>query len=113
MYKKAFGNLRLPLKLCAATVCSTIVYNNIAYSNESVTSHVASGFNYCRKFYPASSEYPELAKHRNIMARNLTKDTYAKLRDLRTRNGFNIDDAIQTGLISFTSKYNDAEKSIS
>ena len=101
MFKKLIGNLRLPLKFCAATVCTTIAYNNFVYSNEHVTLHAASGYNYCRKFYPASSEYPDISKHRNIMARNLTKSTYAKLRDLRTRNGFNIDDAIQTGSFLF------------
>ena len=99
MFKNIMGNLRFPLKFCAATVCSTIVYTNFTDSNrQEITSQAASGYNYCRKFYPASSEYPELTKHRSIMARNLTKNLYAKLRDLRTRNGFNIDEAIQTGI---------------
>lgn len=101
MFKKLIGNSRLPLKICAATVCSAIAFKNFVYSHEHVTLHSAAGYNYCRKFYPASSEYPDIGKHRNIMARNLTKSVYAKLRDLRTSNGFNIDDAIQTGSYLF------------
>ena len=58
----------------------------------------AAGYNYSRRYYPASSEYPELKRNRNIMARNLTPQLYAKLRDLRTPNGFTVDDAIQTGV---------------
>ena len=63
--------------------------------------------NYSRRLYPASAEFPHLKKHRNMMARCLTSDLYARLRDLSTKNGFTIDDAIQTGvdnvgLYSFT-----------
>ncbi len=32
------------------------------------------------------------------MARNLSLNLYARLRDLRTPNGFTLDDAIQTGV---------------
>ncbi len=67
----------------------------------------AAGYNYARRYYPAPAEYPDVKKHRNMMARCLTKGIYAKLRDQRTKNGFTIDDAIQTGvdnvgLYSFT-----------
>jgi creatine kinase len=95
MFKNIY-KLKLPLKFCAATVCSAIAYKNFAHSNLDLTTHHAA--NYCRKFYPASSEYPDITRHRSIMARNLTLGMYAKLRDLRTRNGFNIDEAIQTGV---------------
>lgn len=87
----------MPIKLCAAVVCSTVVYNKFSETNFQTLQ--AAGFNYSRRYYPASSEYPDLTKHRNIMARNLTKELYAKLRDRRTPNGFTVDDVIQTGLI--------------
>ncbi len=87
---------KLPIKLCAAVVCSAVAFKNFkeAQPNE----HHAIGYNYSKRFYPASSEYPDLTKNRSIMARNLSQELYAKLRDLRTPNGFNIDDAIQTGV---------------
>lgn len=86
------------LKLCTAILCGSLVYRN-AFSPPFESIHFASsGYNYSRRFYPASSEYPDISKNRNIMARNLNKRIYAKLRDYRTSNGFTIDDAIQTGV---------------
>lgn len=101
MYKNLLK--KFPFKLCAASVCCTIALTKFTDLNGEML-HAASGYNYCRKYYPASSEYPDLTRHRSIMARNLTESLYAKLRDLRTRNGFNVDDAIQTGHFSLNIK---------
>lgn len=87
------------LKLCAAAVCSSLVLKN--WSSSSDFNIFASGYNYSRRFFPAASEYPDISKNRNIMARNLNKAMYARMRDLRTSNGFTIDDAIQTGKKTF------------
>ncbi len=87
---------KVPVKLCAAVFCSTIVYKN--FSDINFKPLQAAGVNYSRKFYPASAEYPDISRNRNIMARHLTKNLYAKLRDKVTPNGFTIDDAIQTGV---------------
>ena len=87
---------KFPMKLCAASVCGAVVLKSFVESNRETT--LTAGYNYSRKFYPASSEYPDLSRNRSIMARNLTQGLYAKLRDQRTRLGFNIDDAIQTGV---------------
>jgi hypothetical protein len=76
---------KFPLNLCATIVCGTVIYKNFKDTN--LKPHYA-GYNYSRRFYPASSEYPEVTKHKNIMARNLTQNLYARLRDLRTPNGF-------------------------
>jgi hypothetical protein len=96
-----YSNLikKFPFKLCASVAVSTIVYRNFREVHDKP--NYASGFNYSRKYYPASAEYPDLTKNRNIMARNLTQNLYARLRDLRTPNGFTIDDAIQTGFLIF------------
>ncbi|MEQ2179682.1 Creatine kinase U-type, mitochondrial [Goodea atripinnis] len=51
-----------------------------------------------RRRYPASAEYPDLRKHNNCMASNLTPAIYAKLCDKTTPNGFTLDQAIQTGV---------------
>lgn len=86
---------KLPLRFGATLVCGTIIYKNFHEEN---SKPLLAGYNYSRRYYPASSEYPDIIRHKNIMARNLTLNLYAKLRDLRTPNGFTIDDAIQTGV---------------
>nr|BAE97402.1 cytoplasmic creatine kinase [Dendronephthya gigantea] len=48
--------------------------------------------------YPAAEDMPELSKHNNWMAKCLTPEIYAKLRDLRTPSGFTLDGVIQTGV---------------
>lgn len=42
-------------------------------------------------------DYPDLSKHNNHMAKHLTPEIYAKLRDVTTPNGFTLDECIQTG----------------
>uniref|UniRef100_A0A4W6FXB9 Creatine kinase U-type, mitochondrial n=1 Tax=Lates calcarifer TaxID=8187 RepID=A0A4W6FXB9_LATCA len=51
-----------------------------------------------RRRYPASAEFPDLRKHNNCMASNLTPAIYAKLCDKATPNGYTLDMAIQTGV---------------
>ncbi|MBN3310019.1 creatine kinase, muscle a [Amia ocellicauda] len=48
--------------------------------------------------FSVDEEYPDLTKHNNHMAKALTKDIYAKLRDKQTPSGFTLDDCIQTGV---------------
>ena len=50
------------------------------------------------KTFSADEDYPDLTKHNNYMAKALTKEIYAKLRDKVTKNGFTLDDVIQTGV---------------
>jgi creatine kinase len=50
------------------------------------------------KKFNADDDYPDLSQHNNYMAKVLTKDIYAKLRDKATKNGFTLDDIIQTGV---------------
>lgn len=45
-----------------------------------------------------SADYPDLRKHNNCMASNLTPAIYAKLCDKTTPNGYTLDAAIQTGV---------------
>ena len=98
MYKNLIK--KFPFKLCSGIVVGAIVFKNFNEINGKPTH--ASGFNYSRRFYPANAEYPDLTRNRSIMARNMNLNLYAKLRDLRTPNGFSIDDAIQTGSLHFT-----------
>merc|ERR1711942_107228 len=48
--------------------------------------------------YPAEDDYPDFSKHNNHMAKVLTKEMYAKLRDIKTPAGYTLDMAIQTGV---------------
>ncbi|XP_077988460.1 creatine kinase, flagellar-like [Glandiceps talaboti] len=45
-----------------------------------------------------SSNYPDLSKHNNWMAKCLTEDIYNQIKDKKTPNGYSIDEAIQTGV---------------
>ena len=89
---------RVPLKLAAAALAGTLTYKNFTENNPTLKPLYALSPNYSRKFYPASAEYPDVTKNRNIMSRSLSHQLYARLRDLRTPNGFTVDDAIQTGV---------------
>lgn len=48
--------------------------------------------------YSADQEYPDLSQHNNHMAKVLTPEMYASLRDKETPSGFTVDDVIQTGV---------------
>jgi len=48
--------------------------------------------------YPAEEDFPDLSKHNNWMAKCLTREIYAKLRDVSTPSGFTLDNVIQTGV---------------
>lgn len=48
--------------------------------------------------YSAEQEYPDLSSHNNHMAKVLTPEMYANLRDKETPSGFTLDDVIQTGV---------------
>jgi len=54
--------------------------------------------NELQKKYPADEDFPDLSKHNNWMAKCLTKEIYAKLRDKVTPSGFTLDSVIQTGV---------------
>jgi creatine kinase len=51
-----------------------------------------------QKKYAPAEDFPELSKHNNYMARCLTPEVYAKLRDKVTPSGFTLDQCIQTGV---------------
>jgi creatine kinase len=51
-----------------------------------------------QKKYSAEEDFPNLSKHNNYMAKVLTKEMYAKLRDVTTPTGYTLDQAIQTGV---------------
>merc|ERR1711872_710418 len=48
--------------------------------------------------YSPDEDYPDFSKHNNHMAKVLTKEMYAKLRDVKTPAGYTLDMAIQTGV---------------
>ncbi|XP_065051904.1 creatine kinase, testis isozyme-like [Rhopilema esculentum] len=48
--------------------------------------------------FSSEEDFPQLAKHSNWMAKVLTQEMYAKLRNKATVNGFTFDSAIQTGV---------------
>lgn len=50
------------------------------------------------KNFPADADFPDLSQHNNYMAKVLTKDIYANLRDKVTKTGFTLDGVIQTGV---------------
>lgn len=50
------------------------------------------------KTFSPEDDFPDLSAHNNYMAKALTKEIYANLRDKATKNGFTLDDVIQTGV---------------
>lgn len=52
--------------------------------------------NQCK--YPADEDFPDLSQHNNWMAKCLTREMYAQLRDRATPSGFTLDNVIQTGV---------------
>lgn len=48
--------------------------------------------------FSSEQEYPDLSQHNNHMAKVLTPEMYASLRDKETPSGFTLDDVIQTGV---------------
>jgi creatine kinase len=48
--------------------------------------------------YPAEEDFPDLSQHNNWMAKCLTREIYATLRDKATPSGFTLDNVIQTGV---------------
>ena len=48
--------------------------------------------------FSAEQEFPDLSQHNNHMAKVITPDMYANLRDKETPSGFTLDDVIQTGV---------------
>lgn len=50
------------------------------------------------KTFPAKDDFPDLSQHNNYMAKALTPKIYEKLRGKVTKNGFTLDDVIQTGV---------------
>uniref|UniRef100_UPI00358FD500 creatine kinase U-type, mitochondrial-like n=1 Tax=Myxine glutinosa TaxID=7769 RepID=UPI00358FD500 len=51
-----------------------------------------------RRCFPSSADYPDLSKHNNCLAHQLTPEIYAKLRDVTTHGGWTLDQCIQTGV---------------
>lgn len=51
-----------------------------------------------QKKFDTKEDFPDLTKHNNHMAKALTPEIYAKLRDKYTPNGYTLDMAIQTGV---------------
>uniref|UniRef100_W5MDE5 Creatine kinase S-type, mitochondrial n=1 Tax=Lepisosteus oculatus TaxID=7918 RepID=W5MDE5_LEPOC len=51
-----------------------------------------------RKLYPPSADFPDLRKHNNCMASNLTPAIYSRLRDKVTPANWTLDQCIQTGV---------------
>ncbi|XP_034784155.2 creatine kinase S-type, mitochondrial-like isoform X2 [Acipenser ruthenus] len=67
------------------------------------TGYLMSDTNYAgaierRKLYPPSADFPDLRKHNNCMATNLTPAIYSRLRDKVTPNNWTLDQCIQTGV---------------
>ncbi|XP_039264869.1 creatine kinase, flagellar-like [Styela clava] len=48
--------------------------------------------------YSSQEEYPDLKNHNNHMSNCLSEEIYANLKNKTTRNGFTIDNCIQTGV---------------
>lgn len=51
-----------------------------------------------QKKYKPEEDYPDLSKHNNYMAKCLTPEVYAQLRDKVTPTGYTLDMCIQTGV---------------
>ncbi len=47
---------------------------------------------------PVDPSFPDLSAHNNWMAKCLTPEIYAKLKDKKTKSGFTLEGVIQTGV---------------
>ncbi|CAH1792978.1 unnamed protein product [Owenia fusiformis] len=54
--------------------------------------------NRLQKNYDPKEDFPDLSKHNNWMAKCLTPEIYAQLRDKETPSGYTLDKIIQTGV---------------
>ncbi|XP_033023927.1 creatine kinase U-type, mitochondrial [Lacerta agilis] len=79
--------------LALAGAAGSLAAAGFLLSRDSVGAAVAN-----RRRYPASAEYPDLRKHNNCMASNLTPTIYAQLCDKATPTGWTLDQCIQTGV---------------
>lgn len=52
----------------------------------------------CKVCEPKATNFPDLSKHSNWMAKCLTKEIFEKLKDAKTKNNFTLDGVIQTGV---------------
>jgi len=76
------------------------VGGGLAYAMSGDKAHARSQFaQYGGQFlFPASSNFPDLSKHNNWMAKVLTPEMYSKLRNKTTPQGWTLDGCIQTGV---------------
>ena len=49
------------------------------------------------KKFPPEKDYPDFSKHTSFLAKVLSKEMYARLRDVKTSSGCTLDKCIQTG----------------
>ncbi|PIK35413.1 putative arginine kinase [Apostichopus japonicus] len=54
--------------------------------------------NLLQQNYPADEDYPDFTGHHSLLSKYLTKEIYARLRDVTTSSGCTIDRAIQNGV---------------
>jgi len=78
----------------AAAGLAITAYSGYSYSKVACNSQLRTAY---QKFMPMM-DCPDLSKHNNCMANVLTPNLYAKLRDRVTKNGYTLDQAIQTGV---------------
>jgi len=89
---------RLSTKLLGAAIAGAGAVGTIALYTNSNKQEARCWSSTGHLKFPASSNYPDLSQHNNIMAEVLTPAMYAELRDKVTPNGCTLDQCIQTGV---------------
>lgn len=54
--------------------------------------------NLLQRNYPADDDYPDFTGHHSLLSKYMTRDMYARLRDVTTSTGYTLDRAIQNGV---------------
>jgi len=91
----AFSNFVTRGRLMGLAAASAGTAALLAYNNEQMARCWSSN---AHLKFPASSNFPDLSQHNNVMAKFLSPSMYAKLRDRVTPNGCTLDQCIQTGV---------------
>lgn len=84
--------------LMIALLLIHVILTRISYSVRNAIMPFGNTHNNFKLNFSVDDEFPDLSQHNNHMAKVLTKEIYAKLRDKQTPTGFTLDDVIQTGV---------------
>lgn len=96
---KAVTSWRMQVRVCVWDGFKFTLWPSVCmFPPGNATMPFGNTHNLLKMNYSAEQEYPDLSQHNNHMAKVITPEMYADLRDKQTPSGFTLDDVIQTGI---------------